>query len=418
MSQHHITETQKQLLDACASGNKEELLELVSEGCDPVEIYNECGQTPLHIACYHGQFDIVRLLAAYGCDHQRTDDRGCMPIHEACLGGHLKTAVYLLDDLYLEDDSGDIILHKACRSGNLALTRAVVDNIMTKSNYDKVNLYYDDVYPYHKCLNVRDEVDTSLTPKSPPKPLVSLNLHGDTPLHTACRRGHLNIVKYFMDELHERVAFTFTASLLQVACQSGQTEVLQYLLETKGGNPMEANLGVADCGRSSYQISRARISFGNSLVHTACLCGNVSLVKALLTQYKPCLTTQNQIGETPLHCACISDNVSLVSLLVTEYSCECETPNLKGNTPLHTACEWGSLRVANILINDFHCNPNICNKDGETPLHFACKYGRLDICNLLFADNCNSCDITIQTSTKETPLHMACYGTSPEVVKS
>ena len=288
MSQHHITETQKQLLDACASGNKEELLQLVSEGCDPVEIYNECGQTPLHIACYHGKFDIVRLLAAYGCDHQRTDDRGCMPIHEACLGGHLKTAVYLLDDLYLEDDSCYIILHKACRSGNLALTRAIVDHIMTKSEYDKVNLYYDDVYPYHKCLNVRDEVDTSLTPKSPPKPLVSLNFHGDTPLHTACRCGHLNIVKYFMDELHERVAFTFTASLLQVACQSGQTEVVQYLLETKGGNPMEKDLGIADSGRSHYQESHAKISFGNSLVHTACLCGNISLVKTLLTQYKHC----------------------------------------------------------------------------------------------------------------------------------
>ena len=76
MSQHHITETQKQLLDACASGNKAELLQLVSEGCDPVKILNECGQTPLHIASYHGQFDVVRLLVeAYGCDHLSMDNR-------------------------------------------------------------------------------------------------------------------------------------------------------------------------------------------------------------------------------------------------------------------------------------------------------------------------------------------------------
>ena len=425
MSQHHNTESQKQLLDACASGNKEELLQLVLEGCDPVEIYNECGQTPLHIASYHGQFDIVRLLVeAYGCDHRRKDNRGCMPIHEACLGGHLKTAGYLLQwcvdySAYIKDNSGDIILHKACRSGNLALVRLIVYHIMTNTAaFNKINLYHDDVFQYDdKCVNVCGQ-DPSLVPSFLPRKLVCLNLHGDTPLHTACRCGHLNIVKYFMDELHGRVAIMFIASLLQVACQSGQTEVVQYLLETKGGNPMEKDLGIADSGRSHYQESHAKISFGNSLVHTACLCGNISLVKTLLTQYKHCLTVQNVIGNIPLHCACISDNVSLVNLLMTDYKCDCETPNLNGDTPLHTACEWGSLRVANILINDFHCNPNTCNKDGETPLHFACKYGRLDICNLLFADNCNSCDITIQTSTKETPLHMACCGTSPELVKS
>ena len=347
-----------------------------------------------------------------------------MPVHEACLGGHLNTFVYLLSlcDNCLnigEDASGDTLLHKACRSGNLALTRFIADQIMTDKIYFKINLYHDDVYQYHKCLNVKDTVGKGLTPRSPPRHLVRLNLLGDTPLHTACCCGHLSIVKYFMDEVQERFTFTFTASLLQAACQSGQTEVLQYLLETKGGNPVEADSSVADYRRNSYEISRDKESLGNSLLHTACLCGNISLVKTLLTKYKHCLAMQNASGDTPLHCACIADNVSLVCLLVTEYNCGCESPNLKGNTPLHIACEWGSLRVATTLINDFHCNPNICNKAGETPLHLACQYGRLEICNLLFADDCNACDVTMQASeTEETPLHMACCGTSPELVKN
>jgi len=335
MSQDHITELRKkQLLDAYASGNRAELLRLVSEGCDPVEIHDECGQSPLHIASLHGQFDIVRLLVeAYGCDSGGRDRSGCIPLHAACIGGHLITAVYLIQSYKgydsiaysLIDASGNTVLHKACRSGNLALTRYISNLILAETICGKVNLYYDDVFQYHKCRK---------------SALLFFNSHGDTPLHIACRCGHLNIVKYFMDEF---ACVKVTASLLHVACQSGQTEVLQYLLETKGGNPVELMRRFDGCGNigltSIYvSLSRAHVPLGNSLVHTACLCGNISLVKTLLTQYKHCLTIQNSSGDTPLHCACISDNVSLVSLLVTEYSCECETPNLKGNTPLPLHC--------------------------------------------------------------------------------
>ena len=430
MSQHCITEAQqKQLLDASASGDKAELLRLISEGCDPVEIYNEYCQTPLHIASQHGKCDIVRLLVeAYGCDVEGRDNRGCMPVHAACLGGHLNTAVYLVHNrygggycrpAYLIDASGNTVLHKACMSGNLALTRYIGEWILAGKTctHDKLNLYHDDVVQYRICSSTQLHQPKSM--------LLPLNSHGDSPLHFACRCGHLNIVKYFMDEIP---CVRVTASLLQVACQSGQTEVLQYLLETKGSNPMELDscVRVADCGFINYEsiklnpdLSCHNVSLGNSLVHTACLCGKIGLVTTLLTQYKHCLAMQNASGDTPLDCACIADNVSLVNLLVTEYNCGCESPNLKGNTPLHTACEWGSLRVATTLINDFLCNPNICSDNGETPLHLACKYGRLEICNLLFADDFNACDVTLQVSkTKETPLHMACCGTSPKLVKS
>lgn len=229
MSQHHITELRKkQLLDACASGNRAELFRLVSEGCDPVEIHDECGQSPLHIASLHGQFDVVRLLVeAYGCDSEGRDSSGCIPLHAACLGGHLITAVYLLhlykgysyDNIayYLIDASGNTVLHKACRSGNLALTRYISNLILGKTICGKVNLYYDDVSQYNKC-------------REGSAALLFFNSHGDTPLHIACRCGHLNIVKYFMDEI-PRVKVT--ASLLHVACQSGQTEVYSICWKQK-----------------------------------------------------------------------------------------------------------------------------------------------------------------------------------------
>ena len=133
MNHHHVTETQTKLLDACASGNKAEIFRLASEGCDPVRLYNEYGQTPLHIACQHRQFDIVRLLVeVYGASPDIKDNKGCTSLHEACLAGDLNTVAFMLgvcfkcDSVFNDTDvHGDTILHKACQSGNVAVVRYI-----------------------------------------------------------------------------------------------------------------------------------------------------------------------------------------------------------------------------------------------------------------------------------------------------
>ena len=113
-----MTETQRKIFDACASGNKAEILKLTSEGCDLVQLHNEHGQTPLHIACQYGQFDIVRLLVeVYGAYPDIKDNRGCMPLHEACLAGDLNILAYMLG-LHVKHETaldihGNTLVHKA-----------------------------------------------------------------------------------------------------------------------------------------------------------------------------------------------------------------------------------------------------------------------------------------------------------------
>ena len=121
MSYNCTTETLKKLLDACASGNKAQIFKLTSEGCDVVQLRNECGQTPLHIACQYGQFDIVRLLIeVYGAHPDIRDNQQCTPLHEAGLAGNVNIVAYILTllpernlDLMDADIYGDTILHKA-----------------------------------------------------------------------------------------------------------------------------------------------------------------------------------------------------------------------------------------------------------------------------------------------------------------
>ena len=443
---HHLTETQRKIFDACASGNKAELVKLTSGGCDPVQLNNEYGQTPLHVACQCQQFDIVRLLVeVYGASPNIRDNKGCTPLHEACLAGDLNTVAFLLGLCSKVKHDGDVygndILHKACQSGNVATMRYLVAHINgNPCSACKLNLYQDSVLSYHKCqcldgnllpCNQLHPLQPGLFDKKNLQNLIlnnfqRCNLYGDTPLHTACRYGLLNIVKYIMDEVRPVVGFPIEiSSFAHVACLTDQTDTIQYLLRTEStpSRPYKCELDpeeVSSVQQQAHEPSIIGFPLSTSVVScceiffTACSCGNINWVRTHLRDCNYGSVKKN--GDTPLHYACISDIVDIINLIVTNFGELHTVPNSKGNTPLHVACKWGSFNAAHVLIKRLHCDPNVCNEDGETPLHLACKYGRLDICKLLLEDD--HCNVTVQTSeTKETPLHFACYHTSPELVK-
>ena len=451
-----MTETQRKILDACASGNKAEIFKLTSEGCDLVQLHNEYGQTPLHIACQYGQFDIVRLLVeVYGAHPDIKDNRECTPLHEACLAGDLNILAYMLGLHFKHETAstdmdihGNTIIHKACQSGNVAAVRYIVAHInTTPCLMCKLNLYEDNVASYHKCLHF----DGNLLPCHQLHPLqpgiyeldesqgliqgliqsyfMHANSYEDTPLHIACRYGFLDIVKYIIDEAQPVVGFTIKlSSLLRVACLTGQGDVIQYLLQTEGIHlrPFKCELDPEKISSLASIPQRMHkptlvpqptsVTLCGSFLHTACKCGNVSFVKALLEDYRCSLVIKDANGNTSLHYACISDVVDIIDLLVKKF-CELHTiQNSEGNTALHIACEWGSFNAAHTLIQNLHCDPNVCNINGETPLHLACKYARLDICRLLLDDE--HCNVTVQMfKTKEIPLHIACCQTDSELVK-
>ena len=379
---HHLTETQRKIFDASASGNKTELVKLASEGCDPVQLNNEYGQTPLHIACQCRQLDIVRLLVkAYGASPDIPDSKGCTPLHEACLAGDLKTVAFLLGlcskvkhDFGFQDGDvyGNGILHKACQSGNVATMRYLVAHIDGNScSGCKLNLYQDSVLSYHKCqcldgnllpCNQLHPLQPGLFDKKNLQRLIinkfqCSNLYGDTLLHTACRCGLLNIIKYIMDEVRPVVGLTINiSSFLNVACVTDYTDTIQYLLRTESIHlsPYKCELDPEEVSSSNsvqHQVHDPSISWFpmptsmvscHTLLCTACRRGNVNLVRTLLRDYKYGSITRDANGDTPLHCACISDVTDIIDLLLTNFGELHTVHNSKGNTPLHIACEWGS----------------------------------------------------------------------------
>ncbi|XP_042336801.1 ankyrin repeat domain-containing protein 27 isoform X2 [Sceloporus undulatus] len=63
-----------------------------------VNVTNQEGQTPLHIAALHGHDDLVTLLLKLGADVGAKDANHTVPLHLACQNGHLEVVKCLIEN--------------------------------------------------------------------------------------------------------------------------------------------------------------------------------------------------------------------------------------------------------------------------------------------------------------------------------
>lgn len=89
---------------------------LIEQG-HPVNIRDNCGWLPLHEACIHGRFDIVKLLLDKGAainDRGGTQCEGITPLHDAASNGHLTIVQLLLArgaNAVAKTDNGETVLN-------------------------------------------------------------------------------------------------------------------------------------------------------------------------------------------------------------------------------------------------------------------------------------------------------------------
>ena len=89
------------------------------------------GNTPLHLACFCGSYQIVRyLIDDRKCETNTRNNQGNVPIKLACNQGHLDIVKYMIStgrcDMTVRGFTGENLLHAACRSQNLELVQYLV----------------------------------------------------------------------------------------------------------------------------------------------------------------------------------------------------------------------------------------------------------------------------------------------------
>ena len=149
-------------------------------------------------------------------------------------------------------------------------------------------------------------------------------------------------------------------SALHVACESGQEDVVQQLLQ------LGANANVTDID-------------GNTAYHLAVTSGHGKCLKVLLDndlqflgsqQLVKRLSLQNCDGHTPLMLAASSNHVPIALQLLCADADVTATSKITGDTALHIAARKGYLDMTRLL-TVFDAPAGARNKSNETPLSAA-----------------------------------------------
>ena len=105
---------------ACQKGHYSMADYLIQSG-SKVDSRNMFGSLPIHYACIHGHLDTVKLVNK-GNNFASTNDYGRTPLHFASLNGHTLVAEYLIEcgaELDSTDRDGYMPMHLACIYGQL-----------------------------------------------------------------------------------------------------------------------------------------------------------------------------------------------------------------------------------------------------------------------------------------------------------
>ena len=288
--------------------------------CD-LNILNNDGEIPLHIACRrrchhylhgHDKLNIVKLVSVGSIKVDVCNIAGNTPLHEACERADdafyynecLKTVEYLISEKNCNpsifNEQHELPLHLACRKGHLEIVKLV-------SQVDDVN---------------------------------SQTLLGNSPLHEACKGYYSTVVEYLTAELRcsQEVLNCNDELPLHLACRKGYLQVVKL---------------VCHCNPNS------RTKDGNTPLHEACMKmskqyyhddddANVNLLNFLIE--KGCdPACRNNVGKTPLHYLCENSNDAIaIECLLSISKSELFVADNEGQTPIMLTT---NLSITKILLN-------------------------------------------------------------------
>lgn len=218
---------------------------------------------------------------------------------------------------------------------------------------------------------------------------------GNTPLHYACERGHIEVAQFLLDKdanpklLNKRFQYPYTIAK--------ERNVAQYIWSLPA-TPVHPD-------------SQNAQPFKPQNWFVAAACGDIVSLEYYIEQHKnqsetECKKFLNRTWDhhgTALHMACSSNQLPAVALLLSQGANPNATDNIK-RTPLHAACQSGFLKVAEMLIT-CDAKPDVKDIQGNTPLLLCCG-NRPDIVELLITTG--KADPNIADIANQTPLLLVC----------
>ncbi|XP_048064514.1 CARD- and ANK-domain containing inflammasome adapter protein [Megalobrama amblycephala] len=208
---------------ASQSGHTEAVAQLL-EGKADVYIKDKQGRTALHWAAAQGEVGVIQLLLTAGADANVSEREKKTPLHLAAMEGHTKAVSVLLAGkakVGAKDMDGCSPLHYAARNGKeraagVLLTSGKIKNVDDKNVWRRT--------PLHLAAEHGREVLVGLLLENGAK-INSLDNNKDTPLHCACRDGHVETVQRLINWTNgERANLQATNNVKKTSLQVAESE--------------------------------------------------------------------------------------------------------------------------------------------------------------------------------------------------
>ena len=362
-----------------------------------LNVRNENGYTPLHIAAGRGREQSARLLIDAGADINIPDHKQRTALHMAADWGYddIVDALIKRPDVNINSRDGDGLtsLHIAADNGRAASARLLIDagadiNISDHKQRTALHMAAD--------LGYDDIVDALIK-----RPDVNINPRyedGNTPLHIAVDNRRTESARLLIDAGADiNISNNSQWTALHMAADLGDDDIVDALIKRPdvninsrdgdGNTPLHS---AAWSGRE--QSARLLIDAGADInisnhkqrtaLHLAASNGHSSIVGELIKVPHLNLNVRNENGQTPLHVAVINGMVASARLLI-DAGADINIPDKYQQTALHMAADLGYDDIVDALIKRPDVNLNVRNEDGNTPLDVAVMSGMEQCAQLL-----------------------------------
>nr|TKS09024.1 hypothetical protein D5086_0000098020 [Populus alba] len=291
----HVAASGNSLLHVAASHGSEDVIQLLCHHF-PLLIsrVNFQGDNALHLAARAGRFDTIQNLVKHVKNHHRTlelasllrmkNNKGNTPLHDAVIKGCREVACFLVnEDLevsYLKNKEDRSPLYLAVESCDEEMIASLIE-AMPEGNLEKLAVGKPDIMLpedikggnlLHLAASLGFLSGGRLLVSRCPVAASQRNDEGNLPIHVACQKGNLEVVRELltywfdpMDFLNEK-----GQNILHVAAESGQRKTVEEIL---GNRDLEALINEKD-----YD--------GNTPLHLAAMYGRPEIVQALASDMR------------------------------------------------------------------------------------------------------------------------------------
>ena len=306
-------------------------------------------RTLVHHACNRGHKNLVdELLCTYKSNPEAKDSVELTPLHIAAGEGHIEIVEALITvykcSTNVQDITGDTPLIISAERGHKDVVKLLIKLGADPCKKNKLDASAVLIAALHGHSSV---VDVFLNDIKIKKDL--RGYQSQTILHYACNSGQLQLVESLIEKYGcNPMARDDSGALpLHIAVASGQREIVEVLVKKYSCLTGEddgkliamatffGHFDVASILLSNTKSPETQDSYKRFAVHGAAMKGNCEETISLIKTFNIDPHCTIACDRTILHHACISGNEKLIRELITTYRCDPLAKDAMGITPFH-----------------------------------------------------------------------------------